>query len=58
MTERERYRQHCIQLKETGYSPKATLPINIILEAFEKADKYDAMPATIKDAAEALRAGQ
>jgi len=55
MSEIEQLEKQAREIKDIGYSSKFVCPINKFLEIAEKARRYDAMPAVIRDAAERVQ---
>ena len=55
MSEIEQLERQAREIKEIGYSSKFVCPINKFLEIAEKARRYDAMPAVIRDAAQKVQ---
>jgi hypothetical protein len=55
MSDIEQLEKQAREIKDIGYSSKFVCPINKFLEIAEKARRYDAMPAVIRDAAERVQ---
>ncbi len=58
MSEIEVLEQQAREIKSMGYSSKFMCPINRFLEIAEKARKWDATPAYIREVADAVRGQQ